>query len=233
MDKFKALYLEDDPSMQSLVMKILPENIEVKQAHNMSEAQDFLNRDTFHIILVDLRLEGESGFEFLESLKDREFAFIPSIIIITASNSEADEVRSHKLNVFEFIRKPIRPEAFKSQMEKYLHRFRTGHGHGLKRIGPIVIDESKMEVKLNFDHTEEPVLLTLKEYKLLLKLINNPKKTYTREELLREVWNISTDVQSRTIDMHISSLRKKLGSLGDAISSIRGVGYSFNLDKIS
>ncbi|WPU64320.1 response regulator transcription factor [Peredibacter starrii] len=233
MDKFKALYLEDDPSMQSLVMKILPENIEVSQAHNMSGALDLLNRNTFHIILVDLRLEGESGFEFLESLKDREFPFIPSIIIITASENEADEVRSHKLNVFEFIRKPLRPEAFKSQMEKYINRFRTGHNHVVKRVGPFVIDESKMEVKLTFDHTEEPILLTLKEYKLLLKLVNNPKKTYTREELLKEVWNISSDVQSRTIDMHISSLRKKLGAVGDTISSIRGVGYSFNLDKIS
>ena len=230
MNRFKALYLEDDPEMQLLVSKLLPGNLSVRMAKNIDEALDLLKNETFHLVLVDLYIGQESGFKLIEELKNREFTFIPSIIIISASQNEADEIKSHEANVIEFIHKPLRPNVFKSQITKYLSRFENGHT--IKKLGPLLIDELKMQVKKVWDSQEENVLLTLKEYKLLLKLINNPEKTYTREELLTEVWNASSDMQSRTIDMHISSLRKKLGNFGDAILSIRGVGYSFNKDKM-
>lgn len=232
MADFKALYLEDDKDMHLLISKNLPENLDFRVACTIEEAKAFLEKETFHLILVDINLNAnESGFDFINYLTNKEFPFIPSILIISSSVSEDDEIRSHEANVLEFVRKPIRPKVLKAQLEKYLRRFSMVRS--LRRLGPLQIDELKMEVKMIFqDAKDEVICLTLKEYKLLLKLIDNPARTYSREELLTEVWNANSAVQSRTIDMHISSLRKKLGAFGDAISSRRGVGYTFDLQKV-
>lgn len=233
MEKLKALFLDDDPDMIPLIQESLPEMIECSHARNMTEAMNLLLRNQFHLLLVDLNLgEAEpSGFDFLQELKEKEFVFIPSVLVITSSDKEEDEIRSHDFDALEFIKKPIRTKVLKSQLEKHCRRFL--HQKASRKFGPLMIDEERMEIRLILNGKEEQMLLTLKEYKLLLKLIATPGRAYTREQLFLEVWNSSSEVQSRTIDMHVSALRKKLGPFGDAISSIRGVGYSFDLEKIT
>jgi DNA-binding response OmpR family regulator len=230
MENFKSLYLEDDKEMHLLVEKHLPQNLTCRMASNITEAKKFLDEENFNLILVDLILDNESGFDFINYINEKEFLFMPSILIITSSDDEEDEIKAHQSNIYEYVRKPIRPKVLKSQLQKYLNRFETGKN--FRQFGPIKINEEKMEVKISSGDAEQSVLLTLKEYQLLFKLINDPGKTYTREQLLVEVWNASSDVQSRTIDMHVSALRRKLGNYGEAISSIRGVGYVFDMDKL-
>jgi len=226
MKTFKALYIEDDHDLHKLIQANLPDSLSCDMVTNLADGINCLNKNEYHLILVDLHLVGETGFEVINYLKEKEYAFIPSIIIVTASTNEDDEIKCHEVDVLEYIHKPIRPKVLKAQLEKYLRRFKEPRA--MRKIGSLCIDENKMEVRTSDDN----ILLTLKEYKLLLKLIEIPLKTFSREELLTDVWNASSEIQSRTVDMHISSLRKKLGRNGDAISSIRGVGYSFDPHKI-
>lgn len=226
---YKALYLDDDPEMHLLVSKIAPPELKVHPASTILEAKKLLDEHHFQIILVDLYLVGESGFDFIDFLKNKDFLFGPTIIIITSSQDENDEVKSHENDIFEYVHKPIRSLSFKALLEKHLRRFTSKNS--VRKYGSLIIDEFRMEVKIALPDREEPILLTLKEYKLLVKLISNPDKPHTREELLADVWNTSSDIQSRTIDMYVSSLRKKLGALGEVISSRRGVGYYFDPEK--
>ncbi len=226
MTNWRILYLEDDIEMHKLVSRCLPENTRLYSVATVDEALRCLQEMDFHIILIDLALRQETGFDFLESLKDQEFNFLPTLIVITGSGEEVDEIKCHDFNVHEFVRKPLRPQVFSSLIQKFLRRFEDSNNHF--RFGPLEINKKRMEVKLE----DKFLPLTIKEYQLLKKFVENPGKTISREELFTDVWEGSSDTQTRTIDMHVSALRKKLGNFGESISSIRGVGYVFS-DKLS
>ena len=227
MTKFKLLYVEDDHEMRSIVRASLPENCELVEAESVQEGIKLLDVYPYLIVLIDLILGGESGFQLVEHIKQKEFATIPNVMIVTSSDSEVDEIRGHQLEVTEYIHKPIRSSVFKALVTKYINKA-SDPTADIKRVGPLRVDKQKMQVKISDGEKDEDLLLTLKEYKLLMKFMDSPGVAYTREQLFVEVWDASSEIQSRTIDMHVSALRKKLGQYGQAIASVRGVGYSFN-----
>lgn len=212
--------------MHKLVSRCLPENTRLYSVATVDEAISCLKKQDFHIILIDLALRQETGFDFLEAMKDHEFNFLPTLIVITGSDQEVDEIKCHDINVHDFVRKPLRPQVFSSLIQKFLRRFEDSDNHF--RFGPLELNKKSMEVKVE----DKFLPLTIKEYQLLKKFVENPGKTISREELFIDVWEGSSDTQTRTIDMHVSALRKKLGTFGDSISSIRGVGYVFS-DRLS
>lgn len=221
------LYVEDDHEMRSIVRASLPENCELVEAESVQEGIKLLDVYPYLIVLIDLNLGGESGFQLVEHIKQKEFATIPNVMIVTSSDSEVDEIRGHQLEVTEYIHKPIRSSVFKALVTKYINKA-SDPTADIKRVGPLRVDKQKMQVKISDGEKDEDLLLTLKEYKLLMKFMDSPGVAYTREQLFVEVWDASSEIQSRTIDMHVSALRKKLGQYGQAIASVRGVGYSFN-----
>lgn len=231
MKKYSALYIDDDPDMRKLIGTSLPENVDFAEAENVAAAVEQITSKNFDFILIDLNLgRGGEGFQIMEFLKSKEFLTIPTLFIVTSSNLEEDEIRGHQLDVAEYIHKPVKPKVFKAIMEKHISHRETKNT--IKKIGPLKIDEKKMQVRLCSDLKEEDLLLTLKEFKLLVTFVENPKTSYSRDELYKEVWDSSGEVQSRTIDMHVSALRKKLGDFGSTILSVRGVGYSFDPEKM-
>jgi two-component system alkaline phosphatase synthesis response regulator PhoP len=230
MTQFKILLLDDDVDMHALMKLCLPENVECFSVAKIEKAKEELSRQKFEIILVDLRLENESGFDFIQYLNKLEFLSLPSVLVITSSDSEDDEVKSHEADIMEYIRKPISVKTMRSRLEKHLRRF-SKKGNILK-IGPVEINEHKMEVKILIDSELKSIPMTTKEYRLLLKLLETPGQIISREELFVEVWTGNPDTQTRTIDMHISSLRKKIPPFEKALSSIRGHGYCFSVDKV-
>lgn len=223
----QVLYLDDDAEMRQIVKASLPAETHCDEAGNVKEAIKLVESKTYSIILIDLDLDGESGFDFIQFIKQKEFIFMPIIIILTASQKEEDEVRGHQLEVHEYITKPIKPAVFSAQIDKYVQRLRS-ETLSLKRVGPLKIDAKRMQVKMDLGHADEDLLLTLKEYKLLMKFIDNPRIPFTREQLYTEVWEASSEIQSRTIDMHVSALRKKLKHFSNSITSVRGIGYLFD-----
>lgn len=224
----RLLHIEDDPGITGLVEKLTPTGVIYDVAPSVEAAKKLLDAHTYNVILLDIYLGSQTGFEIIDYLKVKEFSQIPAILVLTGSQDEQVEVRCHELDVQEFIRKPFKAGVLKAQIEKHLVKS-IECGQKLRQVGPLQIDENKMQVKLISDAGEETVLLTLKEYRLLLKFIHKRNQTVTREEILVDVWKSHSEIQSRTIDMHVSALRKKLGPVGDSITSVRGVGYSLKL----
>lgn len=223
------LCVDDDAEMRKIIRASLPLDLTMEEAEDVKEAIDLIESQSFEIFLIDLNLKNESGFKLIEYVKTKEFSTVPKVMIVTGSDQEADEIKGHQLEVTEFIRKPIRPRAFKALIEKHLMREEVPT---IKKVGPLKVNQLKMQVKLVQDEKDEDLLLTLKEYKLLMKFIDHPNQSFTREQLYIEVWDTSSEVQSRTIDMHVSALRKKLGPYGNSICSLRGIGYIFDPAKL-
>ncbi len=223
------LCVDDDLEIRKIVKASLPADVTFAEADTLIAAIAKIESESFEIILIDLNLDGESGFKLVEYIKLKEFSIVPKIMIITGSNAEADEIRCHQLEVTEFIRKPLRPSAFRALIEKHL--FKSTTPPPIKKIGPLKVDTVKMQVKIINGTKDEDLLLTLKEYKLLMKFIDHPGVSFTREQLYMDVWDASSEIQSRTIDMHVSALRKKLGNYGSSITSVRGIGYLFDSAK--
>lgn len=232
MKTINALYIDDDSDMRNLVKSSLPENVTLSEAESVVQAVEAISSHSFDFIFIDLNLgRGGEGFQIIDFLKTKEFISIPTIFIVTGSAAEDDEIRGHQLDVGEYIHKPVKPKIFRAMVEKHIAH-RESKANSVKKVGPLKIDEKKMQVKINNGTKDEDLLLTLKEYKLLMTFIDNPGANYSREELYKEVWDSSGEVQSRTIDMHVSALRKKLGEFGGTIISVRGVGYSFSPEKM-
>lgn len=230
--KIKLLCVDDDSEMRDIIRASLPSGVEFEEASNVTEAIHKIQTQSFGIILIDLNLgKGESGFKLIEFIKEKEFSIIPYIMIITGSDKDEDEIQGHQLEVTEYIKKPIRVPVFKALLSKYIMKFSLNAGT-VKKVGPLKVDQQKMQVRLECGDKDEDLFLTLKEYKLLMKFMDSPGIAYTREQLYVEVWDASSEIQSRTIDMHVSALRKKLGNFGSSISSVRGVGYSFDPAKV-
>lgn len=224
----RLLHIEDDPGITNLVEKLTPTGVKYDIAPDVETAKKQLDTHVYCMIILDIYLGSQTGFEIIDYLKTKEFVQMPAILVLTGSQDESIEVRCHELDVQEFIHKPFKASVLKAQIEKHVQKS-CEINQKLKKFGPLEIDENKMQVKLISDAGEENVLLTLKEYRLLLKFIHKRNQTVTREEILVDVWKSHSEIQSRTIDMHVSALRRKLGPIGESITSIRGVGYSMKL----
>lgn len=226
--ELRLLHIEDDPGIANLVEKLTPSVVAYDLATNVSMAKEFLDRNNYCIIILDIFLGTETGFEIIDYLKAKEFSLMPTILVVSGAQDENIEIRCHELDVQEFIRKPFKASILRAQLVKHVNRICT-QNLSLRRVGPLEIDENKMQVKLMGETGGENVLLTLKEYRLLQKFIQKINQTVTREEILVDVWKSHSEIQSRTIDMHVSALRRKLGPLGDSITSVRGIGYTLRL----
>ncbi len=224
----RLLHIEDDPGIASLVEKLIPTEVQYDSAPNVSTAKKLLDTHNYCLILLDIYIGSESGFEIIEYLKIKEFNQMPAILVLSGAEEEEVEIRCHELEVQEFIRKPFKASVLRSQIEKHIHKS-CEINQSLRKFGPLEIDENKMQVKLISGSNKETIFLTLKEYRLLLKFVHKRNQTVTREEILVDVWKSHSEIQSRTIDMHVSALRRKLGPLGDAITSVRGVGYCLKI----
>ena len=207
--------VEDDESIRDLVGYALR-----GQGYGMegfSCADDFykgMKKAVPDLVLLDVMLPGEDGLSILKKIRERE-ANIP-IIMMTAKSSEFDVVRGLDLGADDYVTKPF-------GIMELLSRIRSV----LRRSGKMA--EKKGELlsfgTIRADRNRHIVTVTLKEFQLLCYLLLNKGIVLSREQIMQAVWDIPFEMESRTIDMHIMSLRQKLGGEGAAIRTIRGVGY--------
>jgi DNA-binding response OmpR family regulator len=223
----KNLLIDDDTDIHNIVRTALLHLTDVDVATNSKETFLKLEQNSkYDLIIFDLNLAEESGMELLKDIKNiSKYENIPKLIL-TASQNEEDEIKGHRLEVDDYIHKPIRAAAFRAQIEKHIKKKSAGTIH---HYGPLTIDVSSMKVILEEDiQKKHELTLTLKEYKILLKLVQAHGKVLDRENMFHEIWDEESDGLLRTIDTHVSTLRKKLGVHGHALQSVRGVGYSLN-----
>lgn len=197
---FEALGLEDGTALKKALAERLPE-----------------------LILLDIMLPGEDGTSLLKTLKaDRETRDIP-VIMVTAKGAEYDKVIGLDMGADDYVTKPFGMMELISRIKAVLRRVdRQDHSSKNQLIcGDIRMDVKKHEVRVK----EKIVQLTLKEYEVLKRLMQNPGIVLTRDGLLEEIWGYDFDGETRTVDVHIRTLRQKLGTAGEKIETVRGVGY--------
>jgi len=194
------------------------------------EARGFADGDTFwqalqtekpELVVLDVMLPGVDGVELLKRLREsREFAHIP-VIMATAKGAEFDKIQSLDLGADDYLVKPFGMMEMVSRIKAVLRRCRPPEHSGVLKLGLLEMDPDSYTVTVR----GQRVSLTHKEFALLRLLMTHPNKVYTRDQLYTQVWEMDFVGQTRTVDMHIRTLRQKLGSEADRIETVRGVGY--------
>lgn len=176
------------------------------------------------LILLDIMLPDMDGLEILTKLKNNPKTKPVPVILLTAKGAEYDKVKGLDLGADDYITKPFGIMELVARIKAVLRRSGQKEQEHILTLGNIVLDLEKYEVRSN----GEPVILTLKEFELLKKLMSNPEHVISRNTLLEEVWGANFYGETRTVDAHIKTLRQKLGQSGNQIETIRGIGYKMS-----
>ena len=220
MERAKILVVDDESRMRKLVKDFLTrEGYMVLEAGDGMEAMDLFYEDKdIALIILDVMMPKMDGWQVCREV--RETSKVP-IIMLTARSEERDELQGFELGVDEYISKPFSPKILVARVNAILRRTLGAVGNDSLEAGGITIDKSAHIVKI--DGT--PVELSYKEFELLKLFLQNAGIVMTRENIMEKVWGIDFEGESRTLDMHIKTLRKKLGEAGSMIKTVRNVGY--------
>lgn len=214
--------VEDERNIRELIVYTLESTgFEAKGLENGTELFKELDKKIPSLILLDVMLPGEDGIMILKKLKMTvQTKHIP-VIMVTAKGAEYDKVIGLDEGADDYITKPFGMMEFVSRVKAVLRRVKTEEPKNELQVGEIKINLEQHNVYVN----NESVMLTLKEYELLRFLIENIGIVLTRDRLLEHIWGYDFDGETRTVDVHIRTLRQKLGEAGNTIETVRGVGY--------
>ncbi|MDO4454407.1 MAG: response regulator transcription factor [Eubacteriales bacterium] len=214
--------LEDDDSIRELVTYTL--NSQGMEAEGFARPGQFwkaLNQKMPSLVLLDIMLPEEDGMAILKKLRGSAATKRIPVIMLTAKGSEYDIVRGLDAGADDYIPKPFRMMELISRVRALMRRTSAENRIEEYQIGPLYVCPSQHIVKVQ----DKPVTLTLKEFELLCLLLSKREMVFTRSQLLNQIWGYEFDGESRTVDVHIRSLRQKLGEAGECIETVRGVGY--------
>lgn len=214
--------VEDDSNIRELVVYTLEST--GFQARGFEDGSSFLEAlalETPELVLLDIMLPGEDGLEILKKLKNSSKTKDIPVIMVTAKGSEYDKVVGLDSGADDYVTKPFGMMELISRIKAVLRRSGKQQDKTKLSVGGICLDTKKHEVKVD----GENAVLTLKEFELLEKLMRNQGIVLTRDQLLTEIWGYDFDGETRTVDVHIRTLRQKLGEQGSLIKTVRGVGY--------
>ena len=216
--------VEDDSNIRELVVYTL-ETTGFK-ARGFEDGREFLEAlalETPELVLMDIMLPGDDGLELLKKLKASPKTREIPVIMVTAKGAEYDKVKGLDLGADDYVTKPFGMMELVSRIKAVLRRTRKDaqEPQDIIAVGEIEINTKKHEVTA----AGEVVNLTWKEYELLKRLMKNPNIVMTRDCLLEDIWGYDFDGETRTVDVHVRTLRQKLGPCGEKIETVRGVGY--------
>lgn len=227
----KILVVDDEIDLcEILRFNLENEGYEVDTAHSAEEALQILS-DQHDLILLDVMLEGMSGYQMANKLRTELKNSIP-IIFLTAKNTENDLITGFSIGGDDYITKPFSLKEVLVRMKAIARRASKGtisssNQTPIIQTGSLLIDDETKTVKINGD----TIFLTKKEFLILHMLVQTAGRFHTREQILNHVWNDESFVLERTVDVHIARLRKKLGTVGNQIINRAGFGYSFEPDN--
>lgn len=214
--------VEDDDNIRELVIYTLETTgLEARGFADGTAFMETLAFDTPELVLLDIMLPGEDGLEILKKLKNSSKTKDIPVIMVTAKGSEYDKVVGLDSGADDYVTKPFGMMELISRIKAVLRRSGKQQDKTKLSVGGICLDTKKHEVKVD----GENAVLTLKEFELLEKLMRNQGIVLTRDQLLTEIWGYDFDGETRTVDVHIRTLRQKLGEQGSLVKTVRGVGY--------
>lgn len=225
MENIKILVVDDESRMRKLVRDFLTrEGYTVLEAGDGMEAMDVFYEDKdIALIILDIMMPKMDGWQVCREI--RESSKVP-IIMLTARSEERDELQGFELGVDEYISKPFSPKILVARVNAILRRTLGTDGGDVVSAGGITIDKAAHIVKID----GAPVDLSFKEFELLAYFVENQGIALSREKILNNVWNYDYFGDARTIDTHVKKLRSKLGSKGEYIKTIWGMGYKFEVE---
>lgn len=218
--------VEDDAEIRELeVYALKSSGFESKAFESGKALDEEVKANVPDLFILDIMLPGEDGLSILKRLRAQENTKNIPIIMITAKSSELDKVKGLDLGADDYIAKPFGILEFVSRIRALLRRSGNMKAEPVESsqitLGGIVMDEGTRVVTVG----GETVDLTYKEYELLKLLMSHPGLVYSRQQILEKIWGIDFNMDTRTIDMHIKTLRQKLGEQGTIIQTVRNVGY--------
>jgi two-component system alkaline phosphatase synthesis response regulator PhoP len=226
MAKERILIVEDEQDILELVRyNLARENYQVFCASSGEEALRIVASETLNLIVLDLMLPGIDGLEVARRLKNNSRTQHIFIVMLTAKGSEADIVTGLELGADDYITKPFSPRVLLARIKAVIRRSKDEktEGTAVIQIHNLIIHPGRREVIVD----EAPVTLTYTEFQVLYYLVRRPGWVFTRTQIVDAVRGDDYPVTDRSVDVQIVGLRKKLGSAGPYIETVRGVGYRF------
>ena len=217
----KILLVEDEINIASFIERGLKEfGHSVTVCHDGDTGWKILQDKPFDLLIVDIIMPKINGLELCR-LYRQMFGYQIPVIMLTALGTTEDIVKGLDAGADDYVTKPFGMMELVSRIRAVLRRTSKKEEDDTYVLGEIRMDRKKHEVTV----AGEPVALTLKEYELLRKLMENQNIVLTRDKLLEEIWGYDFDGETRTVDVHVRTLRQKLGQAGEYIETVRGVGY--------
>lgn len=217
-------YVEDDDNIRELVVYTLTQmNLPCRGFAEGNAFRKALMETLPDLILLDIMLPGEDGLALLRHLRETPRTADIPVIMLTARGAEYDRVQGLDLGADDYICKPFGMAELVARIRARLRRSQPRQEKDCLSYGALTMDRRAHKVCVE----GEEVPLTLKEYELLHLLMENRGAAFTREQLLDRIWDMAYDGGTRTVDVHIQTLRAKLGPCGAMVETVRGVGYRF------
>lgn len=214
--------VEDDASIRDIEIYTLNStDFEAKGFPDAVTFRNALSESKPDLIILDIMLPGEDGVELLKFLKAGHDTCKIPVIMATAKGMEYDKIQSLDLGADDYLVKPFGMMEMVSRVKAVLRRCKPTEVQHLLRTGGLVVNLDEHTVTID----NERIQLTLKEFELLRLFLSHPGMAFTRDQLFNDIWGADYVSETRTVDMHIRTLRGKLGDYGKMIETVRGIGY--------
>jgi len=221
--QLKILVVDDEALIRDVVKEyLLLENFSVVEASDGDEALEYISKEDFDLVIMDIMMPKKDGFQTVKELKQKKD--IP-VLMLSARSEEFDKLIGFELGIDDYVTKPFSPKELVARVKAITKR----HDKSNLRfeVGGLVLDDKAHVVTID----KKNISLTPKEYDLLKYFISNNHIALTREQLLTNIWGYDFYGDDRTVDTHVKTLRHQLGKYGNAIKTIRKVGYKFEYEE--
>lgn len=222
----KVLIIDDEDDYQKVVRKVLDRTCQVMPALTLAEADRELLKSSFDLILLDVSLPDGDGFSFYAKMRTQEHTADIPVVFVTSRSELPNELMGFSLGAEDYIAKPIDPPRLKARIEARLKLINDRNQREMTLCkGNLKISVSHQRVAVVSDGRETIINLTPVEFKLLFYFLRHEDQVFSREQLLQAVWENAAEVFDRTVDMHVSKLRKKIALSEFQIKAVHGTGY--------
>lgn len=223
----RILLVEDSIEIYQMVVQSTAQVAELKWAKSVQEARDEIAKNHFDIILLDVELPDGNGIEFCSSIQSTHSHI--SIFFLTGRNNLSEKVMGFSAGAEDYITKPFYPLELKARLEARLRKNKQNSMQSDQlKWKEIQIIKSRQEVSILEDDNFQKIELTALEFKILMYFAARPGEVIIRDKILNDIWGEDIHVYARSVDTHVSKLRKKLGAVARIVESIHGTGYKFN-----
>lgn len=225
------LIVEDSPEYQKVIARALG-SYKLTCVNSAEDAWATLGRDLFDLVLLDISLPQRDGYSLLGDMQSTPALNMVPIICLTGKKNVTDKLMAFNLGADDYLEKPFDPLELKARIDsKILKNNRLRESQDILTVGEIKIDRKAHRAVISLKTGELEVHLTQTEFKLLFQLASRPDQVFTRDQLIVSAWGQNADVLDRAVDVHLCSMRKKLGPVGKRIEAIPGVGYRLSLER--